>query len=97
MYQIGTYRPFLELKSLLIEFCNEVFILFIQYHMFTFTELVWDVETKDTMAKSCVGFTSAVILINLTIILVSTIAAVKLRIKRCCARRKALKLLRERQ
>ena len=46
---------------------NEVFIVQIQYHMFLFTQLVGEVETRELMGQSCVGFTCAVILMNLIV------------------------------
>ena len=52
-----------------MEVLNEVFIVQIQYHMFCFSQMVGEVETRELMGVSCVGFTCAVILMNFIVML----------------------------
>ena len=65
-----------------MEHINEIFIVFIQYHMFTFTDLVPEPETRNLMGQSCVGFTSLTIAINLFVIIRGIAIETRLNIKR---------------
>ena len=97
MYFVGTLKPFEEPRGHVMEILNEVFIVLVQYHMFLFTQMVSEAETRAMMGQSCVGFTCAVILLNMSVMMVTSIKAIILRVRRCCLRRKAKKLLKKRK
>ena len=57
--------------------------------MFLFSQMVGEVETRELMGQSCVGFTCAVIFMNLIVMITMSIKAVILKIRLCCAKRRA--------
>ena len=94
VYLIFTYTPYEEKTSFCLEVCNEIFIVFVQYHMFLFTEMVPNVEIRNEMGYSCVLFTCAILLINLLTIVGTSIKAMLLKCRRCMVKRKNIKAMR---
>ena len=78
---------------LMIEFINESFFILVCYHMICFTLIVMDAKMRSDMGISCVAFTSVIIAINLFVMLAKLFQAIKLLIKRQCAKRKFRKML----
>lgn len=74
-----------------VETCNEIFVMIIQYHVLTFSDLVESADTKVLTGKSCAFLTILCIVINLAIILKSTCVSCKSAIKKSHAKARYLK------
>lgn len=65
-----------------IEVFNEIFVLLIQYHLLTFSDMVKPAETRSMMGISCVVITSICILADLIVIVKGVCVAIKFSIKK---------------
>ena len=74
-------KPYISPKLQRIEANNEVFTLLIIYHMICFTDWIPSVTMKFYIGYSCVAVNCLLLLINLILMLKSTIKRVYYRIK----------------
>ena len=68
MILVGYVPPFKDKVLNQMELLNEAFVLITNYHLFTFTEFVSDVDARENMGNSLIGTKSLNILINIGVI-----------------------------
>ena len=61
---VGYVPPFKDKKMNTMELVNEAFILLITYHLYTFTDFMPDVQTRELVGKSLIGITISSIVVN---------------------------------
>ena len=58
-----------------LEVVNESIFLLVCYHIVVLVNLLWDVEVRDLVGKSLVWTTSAILIMNMSLILVVSVKA----------------------
>ena len=61
---VGSVWPFKTKLANWTEICQELFVLLILYHLFIFTDMVGDVETRYNAGFGIIGLTLLSIVIN---------------------------------
>ena len=61
----GYTEPMTEISAGRLELLNEVFVLFITYHLYQFTDFMPDLAVRDVVGKSIIYTTFANVAINI--------------------------------
>ena len=97
MIYIGSVRPYEVRLSNIVELTNEVIITLCAYWLVTFSDFVPDEKTKYDCGWPIIGATTLLVLFNLVVICYSTVANITHKCKLYCRRRKAIKLMKQKQ
>ena len=66
----GYTEPMTEISAGRLELLNEVFVLFITYHLYQFTDFMPDLAVRDIVGKSLIYTTFANVAINIGFVVV---------------------------
>ena len=70
---IGYIPPFIERIMNTMELINEVFVLILTYHLYTFTDFTPDVQTREEVGKSLIAITILSIVTNFGVVTLNNI------------------------
>lgn len=77
----GYTEPLTDSSAGFLNLVNEVFVLFITYHLYQFTEFMSDLTTRDLVGKSIIYATFANVGINIGFVAVQTALEVSRKLK----------------
>jgi len=78
---IGYVTPFINKKMNTMELVNEAFVLLITYHLYTFTDFMPDVKTRELVGKSLIVVTISSIVVNFGLVTLTNLSLLARKLK----------------
>jgi len=74
MMASGLTEPYNTVSANRMDLLNESFVLLTTYHLYSFTDFMTDVDTRNYMGISLIVVTVTSILVNIGIVVISTLS-----------------------